>query len=299
MPTTYPASEKQLALIQTLMAERTADAFVAAVEAAGLDPQTFSLFELSKKPASALITALLDQPKAKAAPAPTASLLDMAKAIETGTPVQTVTEDKLVGETDDGEPIYKTITAQIPADEDDLEAQPAIMLAFDRAECAALRSAVSIAIGETDGTPTDHALYAKIDAFLKGEAAPTEVQLPKYIGGGTEPVKPSIPAQVPAGHYAFGPDGGVKFYRVQHGKAGGKWEGFVFVDQQVSDDYVPVKDKAAKSAILARILQDGVLESAQRYGHELGVCGICHKTLTDPQSIADGIGPVCKSKIGG
>jgi len=33
------------------------------------------------------------------------------------------------------------------------------------------------------------------------------------------------------------------------------------------------------------------------YGLETGECGICGKTLTDPESIARGIGPVCNSRL--
>jgi hypothetical protein len=94
---------------------------------------------LTKIQASELITALMDLPK------PEQSLLAMAQAIETGAPIQ---------------------APAAPAEDGDLESQPAIMLAFDREECKALRSAISVCIGETDGSAMDHALYARIDAFL-------------------------------------------------------------------------------------------------------------------------------------
>lgn len=34
------------------------------------------------------------------------------------------------------------------------------------------------------------------------------------------------------------------------------------------------------------------------YGHQTGRCSFCHKTLTDPQSVAAGYGPVCAKKYG-
>jgi hypothetical protein len=105
-------------------------------------------------------------------------------------------------------------------------------------------------------------------------------------------------AKAPEGYYAIGAEGDTKFYRVQHGKPGTKWDGFVFVDQQASDDFYAVKAREAKAAVLKAIEDQGVLESLVRYGHELGVCGVCHKTLTDPKSIANGIGPVCKANLG-
>lgn len=39
------------------------------------------------------------------------------------------------------------------------------------------------------------------------------------------------------------------------------------------------------------------LEDAQEYGHLYGVCCRCGALLTDEQSIADGIGPVCKTRF--
>jgi hypothetical protein len=34
-------------------------------------------------------------------------------------------------------------------------------------------------------------------------------------------------------------------------------------------------------------------EQAAAYGRRTGVCMICSRTLTDPKSIAQGIGPIC------
>jgi hypothetical protein len=158
-------------------------------------------------------------------------------------------------------------------------------MALDLAEVVRLRSALSCLIGETDGTPADFELIHRAEAFI---AAATLVAKPA-----------AKPGKVPEGYYAIGAEGDTKFYRVQHGKPGTKWDGFVFVDQQASDDFYAVKAREAKAAVLKAIEDQGVLESLVRYGHELGVCGVCHKTLTDPKSIADGIGPVCKANLGG
>jgi Family of unknown function (DUF6011) len=38
-------------------------------------------------------------------------------------------------------------------------------------------------------------------------------------------------------------------------------------------------------------------EALERYGRETGVCGVCDRTLTNPESIARGIGPVCARKV--
>lgn len=39
------------------------------------------------------------------------------------------------------------------------------------------------------------------------------------------------------------------------------------------------------------------LEEAAAYGQATGVCAVCGRLLTDPDSIARGIGPICLSKL--
>jgi hypothetical protein len=160
-------------------------------------------------------------------------------------------------------------------------------LAITAAEAKLLLGWKQVYEAELSPEEEDEALEQRIRAFMEAKPAAA----PKGF-------TPTAAEPVPAGHYAIGPEGDTKFYRVQYGKAGGKWEGFLFIDVQASDDYHPVKDTAVKGAIIDAIKKQGILASTQRYGHELGVCGVCHKTLTDPQSIADGIGPVCQSKLG-
>jgi hypothetical protein len=42
---------------------------------------------------------------------------------------------------------------------------------------------------------------------------------------------------------------------------------------------------------------DNLLKLAQLYGHETGVCAVCHRELSDPISIKMGIGPVCAKRF--
>ena len=121
---------------------------------------------------------------------------------------------------------------------------------------------------------------------------------------------------IPNGHYAileFAPVEGMenvidedgkpvmeptwKFYKVNHGKEGSQWEGFTFLDIQAGDDYHPIKNAAHKSLILATI-QGNPEKAMADYGLQLGRCGICMRTLTNPESIARGIGPKCADKAG-
>ncbi len=105
---------------------------------------------------------------------------------------------------------------------------------------------------------------------------------------------------VPAGRYAI-PSGGhndLAFYKVDHGKEGTRWQGYVFLAQLVGGgrEYA-VKDRAARSTILGRIAED--VETASRtYGREYGHCGVCNLPLTDEASRAAGIGPICLAKQG-
>ena len=104
---------------------------------------------------------------------------------------------------------------------------------------------------------------------------------------------------VPAGRYALRDEdhGGtvVKFYRVSKPEEG-KWAGYTFVDIQASDEFYPVRGRT-KFIILESIAADPQ-GAAILYGRELGVCGICGRTLTDEESRAYGIGPVCREKSG-
>ena len=103
------------------------------------------------------------------------------------------------------------------------------------------------------------------------------------------------PEPLPAGYYAKGAD----VYKVRisakgnayatilttvhtaSGAAKGKWE------------YVPggISTLTAEDAI--------TVEQAAEFGHLHGFCAICGQTLTDPESVKRGIGPVCVKNIGG
>jgi Family of unknown function (DUF6011) len=112
-------------------------------------------------------------------------------------------------------------------------------------------------------------------------------------------VRPSTTGfpEVPEGHYAIERDGVLKFYKVDHGRPGTRWDGYVFLAVQASDDYHPIKNREIKQQILSGIAKD-LEEAMTRYGQEIGRCGRCHRTLTDAESRAYGIGPDCRGKLG-
>lgn len=108
----------------------------------------------------------------------------------------------------------------------------------------------------------------------------------------------NIGTSVPEGRYALKMSDDVwKFFRVSRPTIG-KWRGRVFVDYQFSDEFHPVRDRKHRNEILEAIAAAGARECSLAYGREIGCCGVCSRTLTNPESIAEGIGPVCKARMG-
>lgn len=104
------------------------------------------------------------------------------------------------------------------------------------------------------------------------------------------------PVAVPAGRYAIGTGDALRFYIVSR-PTEGKWAGYVFLAVQASDEEHPIRNRSEKARILAALGAD--LEGAMRlYGQMIGACGHCNRTLTNPESIAYGIGPICREKMG-
>lgn len=126
-----------------------------------------------------------------------------------------------------------------------------------------------------------------IDLLKEGLASERAKQAPKAKGSG--------PA-VPNGRYAVEEDGVLKFFKVNTPEEG-RWEGFTFVDIIASDTPYPIKNRERRKAILATIAEDAQA-AMLRYGVELGHCGHCGRPLTNEESRALGIGPVCRSKMG-
>jgi hypothetical protein len=100
---------------------------------------------------------------------------------------------------------------------------------------------------------------------------------------------------VPEGRYAVELDGVLKFYKVDK-PTEGRWAGRTFVKVQASDTEYPVRAAESRRKVLETIAVDprGAL---QRYGRELGHCGVCGRTLTDQESRAIGIGPICRENF--
>lgn len=94
------------------------------------------------------------------------------------------------------------------------------------------------------------------------------------------------------------PDGRESFFRIQHGKEWTRWEDYVFLSIQASDDFYPIRDEKRRLKIFELIMgTDQGISAMNEYGVRLGVCGNCHRTLTDKHSRLQGMGPVCAERI--
>jgi hypothetical protein len=82
------------------------------------------------------------------------------------------------------------------------------------------------------------------------------------------------------------------FISVWMNREGTRWS----VKRYESDTLVSMP-RSQQYDILDRIAADPV-GAAERYGLEIGKCGICHRTLTNDISRARGIGPVCAERWG-
>jgi hypothetical protein len=122
-------------------------------------------------------------------------------------------------------------------------------------------------------------------------------------GGATDGDFKVLASKVPGGRYAVtGEDGTTDFYRVDK-PTEGKWKGYTFVKLGLGGPHggelewkrVSFKNTAT---ILGKIAEDGPEAAAKRFGKEIGRCGMCGRTLTNPDSIERGIGPVCAGNSG-
>lgn len=159
---------------------------------------------------------------------------------------------------------------------------------------------------EAEGNEDDLAAFK---AMKKADASPlisAMIKLPRFVALVTVAPAKAQPTQtttvtIPQGIYAIMDDDEVKCYEVDHGQAGGRWEGFTFVKRVSSDDRWPVKVPAERERILEAIGQDveaaGVLAS-QTLRRCRGVSAKgrkCRRTLTDTNNpyFPYGYGPEC------
>ena len=105
-----------------------------------------------------------------------------------------------------------------------------------------------------------------------------------------------VVVMVADGRYAIAMDGKLRFFRVNT-PTEGRWAKMTFVNEVFGGGRRdPVRNRQFRQTVLQAISADP--DALARYGQELGECGVCGRELTDEQSRAIGIGPVCREKLG-
>lgn len=104
--------------------------------------------------------------------------------------------------------------------------------------------------------------------------------------------------EIPVGHYAtlsLTGHNDFDFWRVDRPEQG-TYAGRTFVKRIVGGKPDLNVSRTTKFAALDAILDEGIENTARRYGHELGRCSRCNRRLTDQLSREYGMGPECRSK---
>ena len=105
-----------------------------------------------------------------------------------------------------------------------------------------------------------------------------------------------VMVMVADGRYAITIDGKLRFFRVNT-PTEGRWANMTFVNEVFGGGRrEPVRNRQFRQTVLQTISADP--DALARYGQELGECGVGGRELTDEQSRAIGIGPVCREKLG-
>ena len=141
-------------------------------------------------------------------------------------------------------------------------------------------------------------MKAKMDADAKEDEArqkPPVIDPSKTTGLDLTPLRD--------GYYAV-PDGDTRLkLRIRRGKAGYKWDGWIFVNDGAAYGSRKTYGKQAPSGkyqgdvpdALEAILEDPY-KAMTAYGRLTGTCGNCGRLLENEESIEAGIGPICRAK---
>lgn len=151
-----------------------------------------------------------------------------------------------------------------------------------------------------DGTLSEGQARAVLNCW-RAEA----VRATNPTGGSAQPQTGPVTAlqirATPAGVYMTEAGDRVRIDKPEHGN----WAGWVFVSEgsehrrdaarygrQAPDGYY-------QGLHVDRLVEiaDDPLAAAARYGRHTGVCGLCGRTLEDPESVSRGVGPVCANKF--
>jgi len=98
------------------------------------------------------------------------------------------------------------------------------------------------------------------------------------------------------GRYAIVIADKLRFFKVNT-PTEGRWAKFTFVNEVFGGgNNVAIRNSQLRETVLIGIADDS--GALARFGQELGVCGNCGRDLTDAESRALGIGPICRQNLG-
>lgn len=143
--------------------------------------------------------------------------------------------------------------------------------------------------GKCQATGVDVAHVRACFSVSSRVPVPTAPRTPNYH-------RDHVAEYVPDSQYALqATDGSYVFYQVRRGKKDTRWAGFVFVDRLVGHpgDWAKYPVKGDSRIGVLRGLAVDPKAAAQAFSREHGVCACCGSPLSDPFSIANGLGPVC------
>lgn len=122
--------------------------------------------------------------------------------------------------------------------------------------------------------------------------------LPRKGGGSTTTRKQYV---MPAGRYAIQhSETGVWWFFEVNKPTEGRWFGYTFIKRLIGapGQYNKVALTASERAGWLDAIERDPKQAMVDYGLQSGVCGRCSSPLTDPDSLARGLGPVCAGKSG-
>lgn len=148
----------------------------------------------------------------------------------------------------------------------------------------------------TSGQSIEHVRECATSRYTTVKEAPVSTHVEAYAASDYKPM--AFAAQTPPdARYALQDVDAVRFYQVKSGK--GRWDGYTFLDLLVGapGDFrsFPVKG-AARKAVMDRLAADPKA-AAKRFADEFSCCAACMSPLTDSESRARGLGPVCAEKF--
>lgn len=146
-----------------------------------------------------------------------------------------------------------------------------------------------------DTREVTEAVRTAVETMLKdgttiGEASSLISALKDMPRPAGDMIKPT--RTIKAGRYSVDIDGQTRHIKVSTPQRG-RWAGYTFLTDLADETAIR---GVAKEIVLEHLTTDPTAHLT-RYGRETGTCGHCARELTDPESIARGIGPICLAKI--